>query len=169
MVDAPYQRVSLHTHNNQNLPTRPSPKLPNLGRFPKPSLGNLDLFHPKKTQWCWYGCRPGMFFFCLGDVFFFVSPPVFCFGAPFFFPVVYGDSHTFMRELWLRYCDTMWYWRCLPWWLMIGADASPDSDNCGTPKSCQPHISLKGTPRLPGCSVLPWYLSKCGVAHSYFE
>lgn len=100
IVDSPYATGEFTTPINPPEPSnRPAPKLPNLGRFPKPSLGN-----PAHR----------LVFFC--------------------FRLYDDDSHTFMRELWLRYCDTMWYWRCLPWWLMIGADGIPGFQQLRDPK-----------------------------------
>ena len=112
----------------------------------------------------------GCLFFCLGDVFFlqqFLFRPT-C----FFFPVVWWFAYVYEGVM----IAILWYWRFLPWWLDVNVECwtcfwwmivpMPPRipTTAGPPKSCQPHISQKGL-RLPTCSILPWYLSKCGVAH----
>lgn len=109
-------------------------------QVPEAEFGEPGFIPPKKNQWCWYGCRPGMSFFLFGWCFF--SPTVFVSAHMFFF----SGCMMIRIRLWGSYdCDTVileissMMAGCQCWMLNLflvddSADASPDSDNCGTPK-----------------------------------
>ena len=169
IVDSPYatgDHPPQPEPSNQTFTKTSKPR-----QVPEAEFGEPGFIPPKKNPMVLVWMSTWDVFFFVWVMFFFSNS--FCFGPHvFFFPVVWWFAYVYEGVM----IAILWYWRFLPWWLDVNVECwtcfwwmivpMPPRipTTAGPPKSCQPHISQKGL-RLPTCSILPWYLSKCGVAH----